>query len=483
MEHKHWRTSREDCADYDCEEPIHRRKRGESSFLASESRHDEAIMGGSPRTEWTEYPREDCEESIHHWKRGKSSYLDSFADASGSKSRKTSHRTGYPSFRRSLLVWILAVATALYTILLAFGPNYFSEAPHLIGDLPRQTSATQTIIEESGISLDFEDVVSGGSSSLQDKPPPVDSSLVKVHYLPEPAEEIPTHIKKQKAQQHEESETGVEPATEPVSIASFSELSVFGNSTSPSDFQRYTPNAPSCTEPLDTADVSYTLVSQVSWDRLWMVGYHCERWGDNPISMAVLSDRSSDHIKARLIREGCYEPGLTVQVVSKSKYDPTGKEYPVNILRNMAISAVKTSHIVYVDIDFWPSADLHKILSNNETKERLAKDAKLATIIPAFQMFWRCKEDCHEENIAVMPEDKDSLINLMMKRRASTFDQTNIGGHGSTKYSTWWDQSPATFVDLPCINSNRYEPYLTFRYCSELPPFQEVSNRSILFSK
>ena len=58
----------------------------------------------------------------------------------------------------------------------------------------------------------------------------------------------------------------------------------------------------------------------------------------------------------------------------------------------MAISAVKTSHIVYADIDFWPSADLHDILSKNEMKERFAKDAKLATIIPVFQMFRRCKE-------------------------------------------------------------------------------------------
>ena len=282
--------------------------------------------------------------------------------------------------------------------------------------------------------------------------------------------------KKVKAQQHEGSGLAAEPAKEPVAIASFFELSMFGN-TSPSDFQRYTPNAPSCAEPLDATDVSYTLVSQLSNDRLWMVRYHCERWGDNPISIVVFSDRSSDDIKTQLIREGCYEPGLTVQVVSKSRYDPTGKEYPVNILRNMAISAVKTSHIVYADIDFWPSADLHEILSKSEMKERFAKDAKLATIIPVFQMFRRCKEykDCQEKNIPLMPKDKVSLINLIKKREASTFDPTNIGGHGSTKYITWRDQSPATFVDLPCIKSNRYEPYLTFRYCSELPPFQEVS--------
>ena len=65
------------------------------------------------------------------------------------------------------------------------------------------------------------------------------------------------------------------------------------------------------------------------------------------------------------------------------------------------------------------------------------------------------------------------MFQLIKMKKASTFDPTNVGGHGSTKYITWRDQEVGTMVDLPCIKSNRYEPYLVFRYCSELPPFQE----------
>ena len=252
------------------------------------------------------------------------------------------------------------------------------------------------------------------------------------------------------------------------------ELSLFGNQ-SPSDFQLYTPHAPSCSKHLDAASVSFTLVSQLSNDRIWMIKHHCERWGDNPMSIAIFSDRSAEDVKSQLVDEGCSEEHLTVQTVSRTKYDPSGKEYPVNLLRNLAYSAVKTTHIIYADVDFWPSSDLHEILSHNDIRERFASDPKLATVIPVFQMYRRCRdyEDCRYSNIPSMPRNKKALLALIKEEWASTFDPTNVGGHGSTKYITWRDQKTGTFVDLPCIKSNRYEPYLAFRFCSDLPPFQE----------
>ncbi|KAL7528737.1 hypothetical protein ACHAXR_002604, partial [Thalassiosira sp. AJA248-18] len=119
--------------------------------------------------------------------------------------------------------------------------------------------------------------------------------------------------------------------------------------------------------------------------------------------------------------------------------------------------------------------DLHSILSEESIKERLASDPKLATVVPVFQMYRMCKayKDCRKTNIPYMPKKKGQLLALMKKRWVDTFDPWNVGGHGSTKYITWRDQTAGTFVDLPCIKSNRYEPYLVIRYCSDLPPFQE----------
>jgi hypothetical protein len=243
----------------------------------------------------------------------------------------------------------------------------------------------------------------------------------------------------------------------------------------PNVFRTNTPHAPSCEAPLDVADISFTLVSQLSYDRIWMIPQHCKRWGNNPISVAVFSNRNATEVKADAVKKGCTEEQLTVQTVNREKYDPTGTEYPVNILRNLALSAVETSHVIYADVDFWPASNLYSILTEPSVKERFASDPYLATVIPAFQMVRQCRawRDCKEKNIPKMPKDKEALLDLVAIRKASSFDPTNKGGHGSTKYATWRSQEEGSFVDLPCIQSNRYEPYLALRYCGDLPPFQE----------
>lgn len=280
--------------------------------------------------------------------------------------------------------------------------------------------------------------------------------------------------KDEESKKKEEESKKKEEKTKPEPIASIFELSLLGN-TSPSDFRLTTPNAPSCTEPIDADSISFTLVSQLSQDRIWMLPYHCKRWGNNPMSVVIFTDEDAEVVKNKLVIEGCSKEQLTVQTVSKTRYDPQGTDYPVNVLRNLAFSKVKTTHLVYADIDFWPSESLHSILNMQSVKEKMASDAKLATVIPVFQMNRRCKayKDCRDDNIPFMPKRKDELIKLIKKRQASTFDPTNEGGHGSTRYISWKDQAEGSYLDLPCIRSNRYEPYLALRYCSELPPFQE----------
>jgi hypothetical protein len=194
------------------------------------------------------------------------------------------------------------------------------------------------------------------------------------------------------------------------------------------------------------------------------------------MSIAIFTDRTAEDIKSELTSGGCSEDLLTVQTVSKTKYDSSETEYPINLLRNLAFSAVKTSHVVYADVDFWPTSDLLSIMSNETVKERLASDSKLAVVIPAFQLSSRYCEymaDCCEENVLAMPMNKDELIALIEMEAASAFDPQNQGGHGSTNYVMWKDQMAGKLEDLSCIESNRYEPYLTLRYCSEMPPFQE----------
>jgi hypothetical protein len=246
------------------------------------------------------------------------------------------------------------------------------------------------------------------------------------------------------------------------------------NTAKPKLFERHTAGAPECT-PMTAEDVSFTLVTQVSLDRLWMMQYHCERWSydyTSPISVAVLTNQTTLQTRDALVSLGCHTDQLTVQTMEIN--DDLEADYPVNQLRRMALSAVGTSHVMYVDIDFWESVDLHDILHQSSVREALAKDPKHALVVPAFQLNRQCQEyrDCRDDNIPKMPRTWQQMIDALMERRGFPFDPTNRGGHGSTLYQQWIRQESGDLLDIPCIQSNRYEPYMAFRYCRDLPPFQ-----------
>ena len=331
------------------------------------------------------------------------------------------------------------------------------------------------------------------------------------------------------------------------------DLTTFTASLPP--FQQYSIAAPACTGLADQDTLSFTLVTQCSFtlvtqcshDRLWMMEHHCARWTgmsdavgqENeesksdirhyPISLVVYTSSNVTLSDIRQELDDYHCPGpelLTLQIVSHDDGDDNdGGDYPVNTLRNTALSAVTTTHVVYVDVDFWPSMDLPNNLQSPAVQSLLKQSHRYALVLPAFQMQRMCREwrDCREENLAWMPEYKENLVELLLNRTASAFDPTNWGGHGSTRYQDWINQdideelgdeddeeegedadntadagsktenratedsdaqqskrlskkkkrvSLPKVIPIECVKSNRYEPYLVFRYCHDLPPFQ-----------
>ena len=260
-------------------------------------------------------------------------------------------------------------------------------------------------------------------------------------------------------------------------------------------------NAPQCT-PLTPQEIQYTLVTHSSEDRLWMMEHHCKRWSyTNSISIAVFTNQEVDDIYSKLTTLGCHREHLTVQTVryqssidkhhvSKSNlrhastdsdsnfFEGSIQDYPVNKLRNMALSIVTTSHVLLLDIDFLGSTDLFPTLHRKDVKETLSKDDKMAIVVPAFQVYHACalNEECDEANISRMPYTKTELKKLVKKGSATMFDPTNRGGHGTTNYVSWFGGSDQGLIDIPCIKSKRYEPYIVLRFCDVMPPFQERFN-------
>lgn len=242
--------------------------------------------------------------------------------------------------------------------------------------------------------------------------------------------------------------------------------------------------APECMQ-LQAHEIDFTLVIHSSDDRLWMMEHHCQRWGyHNHISLALFTNKTMEDIRSQLIAMGCRKDRVTLQTVSSKHFNQSTNDedsmmyYPINQLRNKAMSKIQTSHAVIIDIDFFVSNDLNQSLSRINVKEILAQDHKLAIVIPAFQLNRSCDvdEECDELNIQRMPYDKINLKRLIMKGMATIFDPTNRGGHGSTNYLDWFHDHQPGLINIPCIKSKRYEPYVVSRFCDAIPPFQDTFN-------
>jgi Glycosyl-transferase for dystroglycan len=238
--------------------------------------------------------------------------------------------------------------------------------------------------------------------------------------------------------------------------------------------------------------VDFTLVTQSSLDRLWLLQHHCARW-TGPISVAVYigndsitdnepSQHTADSIRRDLVRDY----NCTAQQLSIATIDGYTKEtFPINALRNAALRGVTTSHVVFIDIDFLFPMHMRQELRRHFATD-LAHDAKVALVLPAFELKQstslgnRNSADDSEPNLALVPNDKGELLRLWDPHRPRNNKEIDVFHkycrecHGSTRYIDWVDQPDHVLLPISCIGSKLYEPYMAFRYCRDLPPFQEA---------
>jgi hypothetical protein len=242
-----------------------------------------------------------------------------------------------------------------------------------------------------------------------------------------------------------------------------------------SPFRLVSEGAPECYELESPDDITVTLVTQVSHDRLWMMKHHCDRYRNkqtgNPfdqhkMSVAVYSNATLDEIRAEMREMGCGvaagekkdansnnnkrdQAPVDVSVLDARTHG-AWNDFPVNELRNLAVSKVKTTHILYIDADFWPSDDLYETImgsdessgkgdkdqqTRNPSSQRIRKylfdDPKLALVVPAFQLWRQCTEweDCREDNL---PHMEASRTRGGTDRRTTRTGSVNLPAHSST---------------------------------------------------
>jgi hypothetical protein len=260
--------------------------------------------------------------------------------------------------------------------------------------------------------------------------------------------------------------------------------------------------APTCNV-LREQEVDFTLAIQISWSRFWIMEHQCRRWGAHPLSLAVWIEKYkqtnqnyAELVRVSLKKMGCSLHYITVSVL-KSASAKQDQYYPVNRLRNVALSKVKSSHSITMDADFLVSPDLYQNLGVHRAV--LAKNYKIALVVPAFEIRSKCTPVesimCRKFHAQTAPANKQELLQLgqLFKSGNRTEKQQIPGsttvaknstliplkitkfhaGQSSTRYQTWAHQNANSLMPINSMHC-MYEPYLVVRYCRDTPPFQEA---------
>lgn len=224
-------------------------------------------------------------------------------------------------------------------------------------------------------------------------------------------------------------------------------------------------------EPLAGA-LDVTLVSQTSDDRIWMIEPLSRRWG-GAVSIAVHLAATTTlwNTQREMIERIEAQAGSSVTVVH-GEIKNTG--YPINMLRNVVIAKVRTSHFLLTDIDLWPSTNAYMELLT--LGRAMLGKRHSAVVLPAFE--YRTSKDLRGVPPG-LPEDAAALRSCIERETQVTGEDTDhcsifkgkSDTHLTTNYDKWWKQRRPRRI--ACFHSLRYEPYLVVPKLNSTPSFDE----------
>ena len=172
---------------------------------------------------------------------------------------------------------------------------------------------------------------------------------------------------------------------------------------------------------------------------------------------------------------------LVVDKRPKGDYKKSGwrspHEYPVNILRNIALEKAPSDHIMYVDVDFIPSVDAHSHLVQ-QLSLMGASMKKMALILPAFERkLSKHEKDSSSMESFLLPTNKADLLPFVTDVGVDSNANEIIApfhleefppGHGPTQFPKWFTASEPYQVDYVY----QFEPYFVINKVG-MPPFWE----------
>ncbi|ELU17338.1 hypothetical protein CAPTEDRAFT_85145, partial [Capitella teleta] len=195
-------------------------------------------------------------------------------------------------------------------------------------------------------------------------------------------------------------------------------------------------------------------VTQLTLSRLGSFNEVLMRW-QGPVSAAIhVEDPVLNVINAVCHNQVLTERGnVYIHLMRK-----IGKLYPVNQLRNLALSSVTTDYVFLTDADFIPNKDLYKSMLNVVASSDTNR-TKRAYVVAAFGVFEE-KEKNKPAKFPDFPETRETLLQLWDSKAIEPVHFTKfIHGHYQTNYTRW---RKATEL-YPITWFHHYEPYVVVR--------------------
>ncbi|EKX32600.1 hypothetical protein GUITHDRAFT_148516 [Guillardia theta CCMP2712] len=219
-------------------------------------------------------------------------------------------------------------------------------------------------------------------------------------------------------------------------------------------------------------DLNISLASIGSIDRSIQMLHVMLQW-DGPVSLVFYArSEEEERFISAFVEEtmipaavrSCRE--LNLQLLSDC-HDQGSPErvypFPVNKLRSVAVSRAKTDLVLYIDVDFIPSADAARQLQQAMSSPSFDQAAGLL-VLPAFLTVWSSPWPSpmrvEDEGMQVEPLHLDEL-----KRRCIAGDvyppemPFRMSPHGATDYLKWFHMPANRTEPFQVLYSMWYEPY------------------------
>lgn len=227
------------------------------------------------------------------------------------------------------------------------------------------------------------------------------------------------------------------------------------------------------TKPVGPTDV--TLVTQLSVSRLERFERMLASW-DGPLAVAIyLVDETDaatldDHLKSSARSPVWDRVSLVVVKPDFSVGEEallTRLRYPINRLRNLALSVAPSAYVLVVDVDFVPSPGMHSILSSrgvpliehtSSLNSRSPTLRKTAVVIPTFAL-----SPAFDGRYPNSTRELEALVTS--DPPVATLTDLNAG-HGPTLPSLLFSDTTSP-VPPASLNADALDPAASYQVCYE----------------